>query len=388
MPAATKEEGLALIEALVERFRANAAHYTSADFDETSTREQFINGFFDALGWDLLDAEGRGAERDVVFHPRLVDDPRAAGADEWDEDLTEAELAAREPVAQIPDYAFRLDGSTRFFVEAKRSGAVLDARGSAFQVKSYAWSHRVRVAVLSNFRELRVFEAIARPAFDNPRGGVIDDLSIGYEEYPGRWDAIWNLLSREAVEGGSIERRARYRRGALRVDEAFLQELTEWRALLARDLAERTPALDRWELAEATQRILDRLVFLRVCEDRTLEQDVVLRKYARRADSYHELQAEMRRLDTTYNGALFARHFSERLELSDDVIQRFIERLYFPYSPYRFDVIGVDLLGAVYERFLGTEITLDDRRRVQVAAGVPYLRLLLGGPCTTRASPS
>jgi hypothetical protein len=368
VPAASKEEGLALVGDLVVRFAANEGHYTSPEFDETSTREQFVNGLFDALGWDVLDAEGRGSARDVVFHPRLLDAQELAGAEEWDEDLTQEELAAREPVARIPDYAFRFDGSTRFFVEAKRAGLSLDSRASAFQVKSYAWSNRVRIGVLSNFRQLRTFETITRPDYANPRGGLVSHLSIDYEHYTDRWDQLWDLLSREAVAGGSIEQTARYRRGSLRVGDAFLTELTEWRTRLAHDLADRNAELDRWELAEATQRILDRLVFLRVCEDRTLEQDVVLRRYARRTDSYHHLQAEMRRMDAVYNGALFAPHFSERLEVSDDVIQRFIERLYFPYSPYRFDVIGVDLLGDVYERVLGAEITLDDRRRVCIEA--------------------
>jgi type I restriction-modification system DNA methylase subunit len=366
VPAASRADGLARIEALVERFRANEAYYSSAAFDETSTREQFINGFFDALGWDVLDADGRGADRDVIFHLRLVDEAPAAGAAGWDEDLTEEELAARDPVTRIPDYTFRYEGVTRFFAEAKRAGHPIDARGPAFQVKSYAWSQRVRVGVLTSFRELRVFETITRPSYDNPRGGAIAGLSLRYDEYPENWDAIWDLLSREAVAAGSIEEKARYRRGALRVDDAFLTELTTWREGLARDLLAQNPDLDRWELAEATQRILDRLIFLRVCEDRTLEQDVVLRRYARRADSYHELQNEMRRLDATYNGILFAPHFSERLEVSDNVIQRLIEGLYFPYSPYRFDVIGVDLLGSVYERFLGMEISLDGRGHVAI----------------------
>jgi type I restriction-modification system DNA methylase subunit len=366
VPAESREEGLVLVRALVDRFAANEAHYISPDFDETSTREQFVNGLFGALGWDVLDVEGRGSARDVVFHPRLRDVQELAGAEEWDEDLTEEELAAREPVAQIPDYAFRLDGSTRFFVEAKRAGRSLDSRASAFLVKSYAWSHRVRVGVLSNFRQLRVFETITRPAYANPRGGLVAALALGYEDYTENWDQLWDLLSREAVAEGSIEATTRHRRGSLLVGEAFLTELTEWRERLAHDLADRNHDLNRWELAEATQRILDRLVFLRVCEDRTLEQDVVLRRYARRADAFNHLQDEMRRLDEVYNGALFAPHFSERLEVSDDVIQRFIESLYFPYSPYRFDAIGVDLLGDVYERFLGTEITLDDRRRVRI----------------------
>src|SRR3954451_5560709 len=106
MPAGSMEEGRALIAALVDRFLVNEAHYTSAAFDETSAREQFINGFFDALGWDVLDAAGRGAGRDVVFHPRLRDEAQVRGSEDWDEDLSEDELAQREPLAQIPDYAF------------------------------------------------------------------------------------------------------------------------------------------------------------------------------------------------------------------------------------------------------------------------------------------
>jgi len=115
VPAATKGEGLQLLRATVARFAANEAHFRTAAFDEESTREQFINALFDALGWDVLDREpARGPLRDVVFHPRLVEDHEAAGEETWDEDLTVDELAAREPVTRIPDYAFRVDGVTRF----------------------------------------------------------------------------------------------------------------------------------------------------------------------------------------------------------------------------------------------------------------------------------
>ena len=129
MPRAENgDEGRARIAALVERFDANRGCYTEAGFDETSTREQFINGFFEALGWDVLDAAGNGPTRDVVFHPRLRDEQGFAGAEEWDEDLTEEELAERGPVARIPNYAFRFLGSTRFFVEAKRRAVAVEAR--------------------------------------------------------------------------------------------------------------------------------------------------------------------------------------------------------------------------------------------------------------------
>lgn len=364
MPAADKDEGLSLIRAAVAQFARNETYYRTTDFDEESTREQFINRFFDALGWDVVDAAGHGQQREVVFHPRLRTEPGVAGREEWDEDLTAEQLAARNPVTQVPDYAFRVEGVTRFYVEAKRAGASADARPSVHQLKTYAWSQPTRVGVLTNFRELRVFETLARPVYDDPRAGLLDGLALNYADYAANWDRLWSLLSREAVHGGSVERAGRERRGQLRVDESFLEQLNAWREELAVDLAARNADLDRWQLTEATQRILDRLIFLRVCEDRSVEPQVVLRRYARVTDAYHELGTEFRRLDAVYNGALFAEHFSERLEVSDPVLQRLIARLYFPFSPYRFDVIGPALLGAAYERFLGKEIDLDARRRV------------------------
>src|SRR4051794_5061047 len=67
----------------------------AATADETSTREQFINPFFSALGWDVLDQASQGAAREVIFHRRLIEEPGVAGLDEWDEDLTAEELAER-----------------------------------------------------------------------------------------------------------------------------------------------------------------------------------------------------------------------------------------------------------------------------------------------------
>jgi hypothetical protein len=103
------------------------------------------------------------------------------------------------------------------------------------------------------------------------------------------------------------------------------------------------------------------------------------RRHARLTDSYRRLSPEFRRLDAVYNGQLFAYHFSERLELSDEVFQTLVASMYFP-APYRFDVVAVDLLGSIYERFLGQEISVslregvmvEDKPEVRHAGGVYY----------------
>jgi methylase of polypeptide subunit release factors len=382
MPAATRDEGLEQAVALVERFTSNLSYYRSAEFDEFSTRDNFINPLLQALGWDVTDQEGLGPDRNVILEQRLNSPIDIGGTEAWDDQLTDEEIQERERAfRKYPDYAFRVRGQDQFYLEAKRPGIAIGGKVPAFQIKTYAWTSNLPVSAITDFEEFIVFDCTIRPDFNDPRAGTL--LTLPCSEFVERWDELWNLLSREAVLAGSLGRAhtaSRVRqRGAIRVDAAFLDDLSQWRIELAQELAVRNPRLDSYELAEATQRILDRLVFLRVCEDRMIEGDYVLRRYARLSESYRRLAQEFRRLDVVYNGQLFAEHFSERLEVSDPMFQRVIERLYPPFSPYRFDAFGADLLGAIYERFLGktleispSGVRLEDKPEVRHAGGVYY----------------
>lgn len=228
-----------------------------------------------------------------------------------------------------------------------------------------------------------MYHSAARPDRNRPNDGVLGGYNLTCDQYITRWDRIWDLLSRDRVAAGAAAALAQSftPRGGTPVDEAFLRDMEEWRQDLANDLLRRQSDLEFWQLEEATQRILDRLVFVRVVEDRDIEQGVVLRKYARLTDSYRFLRGEFRRLDAFYNGQLFAEHFSERLEVSDHVIQTIIANLYaVDGSPYRFDTFQADFLGKVYERFLGkqfvpagtTRVRLVDKPEVRHAGGVYY----------------
>lgn len=380
--AETRTEGRAIVERLVVAFRSNLAYYKSSAYTETATRTQFIDPLLRALGWDVGDQAGAGPRREVLVENVQREAADFTGEDEWDDDLSEEELAERTPVVSFPDYLHRVDMENRFVVEAKKPSINLRRKAPSFQAKSYAWSMRLPIAVLTDFEELRVFDARYRPEYERPDMGVIGDLDLRYDGYLDAWPQLWDLLSREAVVGGSLSEfvSRTSSRGTQPVDRAFLAELADWRLLVAGDLKERNPDLDRWEIAEATQRILDRVVFLRTLEDRGVLADTVLRRYARRPDAYQRLVGEFRRLDDVYNGQLFAEHFSERLDLSDRVFQRLVEALYYPRCPYRFDAIGVDLLGSIYERFLGQEIVVnargqveaEDKPEVRHAGGVYY----------------
>ena len=363
--ATTKEEGLARVRELVTRFAKRRAYYVSVDYGEAAARDHFVDPFLEALGWDVADTEGLGPAREVVVENTVRTAAAVAGQDDWDADLSAEELAERNPRTSRPDYILRLHGVNVFPVEAKKPVVDLTAHAPSFQIKAYAWNLQTPIGVVTNFDKLLVFDATRRPEYNRPADGLLRPIDFAQLEV--EWDWLWGTLSKAAVLGGSLNRlglevRRRQQAGTTQVGTAFLAELESWRETLARDLMAHNHGLDRWQLADATQRILDRVVFVRVCEDRQVEPTVILRRFARTVDAYHHACVEFRRLDNVYNGVLFHPHWSEQLEVSDPVFQGLIARLYFP-APYRFDVIGADVLGSIYERFLGKELQDRGRRR-------------------------
>jgi hypothetical protein len=282
MPAAGNEaEGRERVARIVRSFGANLSHYRSPNFPETAARNQFIDPFFEALGWDVADEGGAGPRRDVVVENRQRTSATAAGEEEWDDDLTAEELAERSTETRFPDYVFRIDMRDMFVAEAKKPSVNLARKAPSFQAKSYAWTMRLPIAVLTDFEELRVFDARHRPHYDEPDAGMVPGLGLRFSEYVDNWPSIWGLLSREAVLAGALDAFiARHpARGAHPVDRSFLAELALWRVRIAADLFDRNPDLNHWEIAEATQRILDRVVFVRVMEDRGIVTEPILRRH-------------------------------------------------------------------------------------------------------------
>ncbi len=101
------------------------------------------------------------------------------------------------------------------------------------------------------------------------------------------------------------------------------------------------------------------------------------------ANIYRRLLDTYNQADRKYNSGLFdfkADTFSHRLQLDDKVLKEIIGGLYYPKSPYEFSVIGPEILGNVYEQFLGKVIRLtpthqakvEEKPEVKKAGGVYY----------------
>ena len=310
-----------------------------------------------------------------------------------------------------PDYLFKVD-FPRFTVEAKKPSVDLDAdRDAIFQVKRDAWNLQIPSAVLTDFQQFRVFDTTRTPVHAEPTAALVRDLSMDFSGYVGQWDVLLKTFGRAAVGSGSLEAlRAKLRkapagkrlrtvdrmlidlRGDQPVNDVFLSFLERHRQHLAAVLyAENRAAFPEADtlhgaakLTEMVQRVLDRLVFIRVCEDRDVIpwgglRELLDRVSDERGELYPTLCARFREFDQSFNGYLYKPHPSEQLTIDGGVLADLIRSLYPPDGPWNFATMGDDLLARVYERFLGNTITVAGTRvdvtekpEVRHAGGVYY----------------
>ncbi len=369
--AQSRPEARAEIEKLVRYFADNIHQLKAPTFNEAQVRQQLIDPFFEALGWDVRNRQMLPPYRlEVIPEGRVRTSVGAIHESPLPDYVLDDEFKADQRMAsKKPDYRFRLHGSTKFFVEAKKPSIDLITNVDAiFQIKRYGFSARVPVSILTDFDEFRVFDCTRKPFYDKPKVGALKEFDLTYTAYLDEFDKLYDTFSREAVVAGSIEAlQTKYlqkRTGEFTLDRSFLEDLSEWRVELAQDIAKHPQnrrILNTYTLNECVQRILDRIVFLRVCEDRDIEEVGTLVALLRLwqdhpglslYDKFNELIKQRRSL---YNGLLFSEHECERLVVSDKILEKIFKNINYPLSPYHFDEIGVEILGSIYERFLGQD---------------------------------
>jgi hypothetical protein len=105
----------------------------------------------------------------------------------------------------------------------------------------------------------------------------------------------------------------------------------------------------------------DRAIFLRICEDRGIEDYGTLQNLIGKLGVYRRLMERFQDADKRYNSGLFDFRkdtVTPSLKIDDKLLSDILSELYPPKSPYEFSVIGIEILGQVYEQFLGKVIRL------------------------------
>jgi hypothetical protein len=343
---------------LVALFQQNADDYRAASFNEANLRQQFVNPLFKALGWDMENEAGLAEAYKDVIHEDAI---KIGGA------------------TKAPDYCFRIGGVRKFFLEAKKPAvAIKDDPASAYQLRRYAWSGKLPLSILTNFEEFAVYDCRIKPG-PNDKASVARIFFCNCDEFAARWDEIAGIFAKEAILKGSFDKfveSAKGKRGTATVDTAFLEEIECWREELAKSLALLNAKLEVRELNFAVQVTIDRIIFLRMCEDRGIEPYGQLMALRNGDAVYGRLKELFRKADHRYNSGLF--HFDTEkdrgepdrltpaLKIDDEVLQGIFKGLYYPESPYEFSALPVEILGQVYEQFLGKVIRLTEGHRAKI----------------------
>ncbi len=122
---------------------------------------------------------------------------------------------------------------------------------------------------------------------------------------------------------------------------------------------------------------------MRICEARNIENNQNLyKKIVSVPNAYDNLVQYYFEADKKYNSGLFdfvQDTTSAKIQIDNQTLSMIICELYPPFSPYRFDVIPVEIIGSAYEQFLGNEIRIERNKviieqkpDVRKAGGVYY----------------
>lgn len=319
------------IQKLVDKFERIKDEGKYKKYNEENTKKDFILPLFRILGWNVEDSD---------------------------------EVKAEEKVSKKRvDYAFRINGYPKFYLECKPFREFISEPKYAKQAIEYAWNKSVTWAILCNFEGIRVFNAEWKWNDKQPMRNQFLDLR--YNDYLGSSFEYLTWLSRENFEKDLLDKKATVLGKKTKkrpIGEQLLADFTDYRNILSKDILRNNQNmnLSQEELDEIVQRILDRIIFIRTCEDKEIESETLeslVRLYGdKKRGIQEELKKRYREYDEGYNSKLFQEHLCERVVISNDILKQVINGTYRSKNfdiRYDFSAINADVLGNIYEQYLG-----------------------------------
>lgn len=320
------------IQQLIDKYNKVLSEGRISKYNEEMTKKDFILPLFEALGWNTTDS---------------------------------TEVTAEEKISKKRvDYGFRINDVPQFFLEAKPFKGDLDKREYIDQAINYAWHKGCTWAVLTNFEIIKIFNAEVKT--NHP--WLSQFKSIHCSEFVIKFDDLF-LLSRESLEKNILDREAeKWGKKATKIpiDKQLLEDFTQFRHLLSKNITKlnENRNLSQDELDESVQRILDRLIFIRNCEDRELEPKILISNYREweskgKGQLIKSLRETFTNFDKNYNSKIFSTHLCDSLDIDNEVLHKVIEGL---YKAYDFSLIDADVLGTIYEQYLSHILMKTEKR--------------------------
>ena len=337
--SASIEKARDRIRDLVQRYDDAVTKDQISQFSEADVGSKFILPLLEALGWDTNNID------EVKEQKRTLTGPA--------------------------DYSLNVRKTPKVIVEIKKLTEDLDSirvvrgkeEGFAYQATRYAWHLKVDWCVLSNFKETRLYYAHTI----KPEDGLVFKSTCNHYMDPSFFQKLW-LLSKESVLSGKLDTLEK-RRTRSEIDKEILNNLFDCRGLLVNTIEKNNPKLSRELVKESVQKILDRILVIRVAEDRgVIGADSLwkeLESWQNRGLStpfMRSLKSVFRDFDEIHNSKLFEPHQCEDLIIQNNVLEQILSALY----KYNFDLISADILGAIYEDYIGHILAETKEGKVEI----------------------
>jgi len=382
----TKEQAYAGITELVNTFKTNEAQLNIEA--EAQIENNFIRPLFRCLNWNT--------ENEGLAIPDY-----------------EFVLQRTDRYGKRPDYILQLDGQHLLVIDAKQVKLDMHDPRWINQVYAYAYStqnlspsRKIDFAILTDFQEFVVLDCTLYAG--NPKAVAnFRVLDWRYNDYVTQFDTLWELFERENMRQAARTRGTdapaglwacalspkKVKANRIPPDKAFLMEMdddkTGWRVRLAKDMKKHNPEADGKLITAAVQLLIDRLIFIKALSDREIEDDylsqlaeTVERDGLAESDTgwFTACRTIFTKLNEFYNGSIFeSRPELESVTVSNKVVRAIIHDLQPENSSYNFAVLPVEILGTIYERFLGRvvrttdkQVKIEDKPEVRKAGGVYY----------------
>lgn len=336
------------LKQLIDKFDSNIMYYknTKNSYNEHQCRVEYIDSLLNILGWDVTNENGLTPEyREVIGENYSTQSDR-------------------------PDYTLTLRGVSKIFVEAKRPSVdISKSAAAALQCRKYGWNAKHSLSILTNFEYLIIYDTNFVPK-DSDGPSTARYAMYHYKDYIDKFGEIYALISRDVVYSDDFENTLSKHFSSegsqkQQVDKLFLSQINEWRIALSNELYnkhEKYKSLDI--LSDVVQSFINKIVFLRICEDKNLPTYYKLQETIKDLSTLHvRLEELFREADKKYNSGIFS---SDTLvfDLNSEVIINIIESLYYPQSPYMFSIIEPNLLGKIYELFLTEQLHITESQSI------------------------
>ena len=339
---------------LVTQYQRSAKFYKNAKkFNEQDCRDEFISPLLECFGWDVHNKKGTLPQYKEVVVEQFSNN------------------------GERPDYTLTLNGVSKIFVEAKKPAVdITEDSAPALQTRRYGWNAKHKLSILTNFENMMIYDVTNEPK-DGDSVTVSLYRKYSYSDYLEKYAEICELISRNSVYSGKFdefvaEKFPNVDRYSAEVDEVFLKQINTWRLEIGEYLYQKYDVYkDIDVLNDVVQEFINQIIFLRICEDRNLPIYKKLKDAAQdRAELQDALTKVFREVDKKYNSKLFS---GENIifDLSNDIIFNMIISLYYPQTPYMFNIIEPGILGKIYESFL-TESLIAENSHIVLAPKKEY----------------